>query len=130
MTALHTKQGFPIVRSLDLSKSSTTLKGGVWPGQKRGEGQGGSRFKKRKAKSLFLEQFENKELGFFGIEVAEGCGGMLKEEGRVRDVVEPICVGERIQTEDRKMETGASSYEKAEEEDDGGRTSPALLGDW
>ena len=122
MTTLHTKQGFPIVRSLDLSKSSTGLKGGAGPG----EGQGGSRFKKRKAKkSLFLEQFENKELGYFGIEETTVSEGMLKEEGHVRDVVEPIHVGEKIDVEDKKMET---TYEgKGEGGEDG---SPALLGDW
>ncbi len=116
MTALHTKHGFPIVRQLDLSRSS---QGGT-----TGSSQRDSRFKKRKAKSLFLKQFEEKELEYFGIEVAPGIAGRMSRECD-KDVVEPISVEPDIKNEEKRMECDDQLGTEESE-----RESPALLEDW
>lgn len=139
MTTLHTKHGFPIVRELDFTSARTTVGSrgtggsGVLPGSNR---------LKKKTKSLFSKQFENKELDFFGIDINPVTDAVRDLRSR-KDFVEPICLATEIRNQGSGMECGQASgndgvlesvgVKKVEEEakmEEGHESSPAVLCDW
>lgn len=71
MTTGHAKHGFPVVPELDLARTPVIAA--------------------KKKKSLFAEQFESKDMAFFGIESTSSTISLIPSE---RDFVEPIFISQ------------------------------------
>lgn len=77
MTAGHAKHGFPVVPELDFART---------PADDSSDAK-----KPKKKKSLFAEQFESKDMAFFGIDVTSSTLSSMPSE---RDFVEPIFISQ------------------------------------
>ena len=87
---MTTKHGFPIVPqlNLDLEKKKKTSAGDA---SSSGDASGIGKEKKKK-KSLFAEQFEGKDMSFFGIDSTSSF--LSSVTSSQRDCVEPIFVSQ------------------------------------
>ncbi len=113
MATKYAKHGFPLVRKLVLDPHSS-----AGPTGTDGRTAVG---KIRKKKSLFAEQFEDKDASFFGIDVNLSTGSGISNS--LRDYVEPISIGMEIkrnqgmESSGMEVSAGQDAMECGEEEE-------------